>query len=187
MRQNMRIVDKCVIEHRDKDGKLIRRHECNSGLWHRFLVKLGLAHNCMINYGTGGIYDIVSLVSGLAAPTLYTWLGIGDGTAADTASDTDMTGTNKYRVGSITPSRANSSAALGDELVWTHTFSHANDGTLTGTWAINEVAIFNAASGTGHILLHLAGGTDYGPVDSCNWTAGDTLAVTITLKFEQGA
>jgi len=181
------ITDEVVIEHYNgKTGK-ITKHKCNSRLWHRFLVKLGLATNCITNYGTGGIFDIVSLVSGIAAPSPYVDIGIGTGTSNDAATDTKMQ-TGIILV-AVTPTRTNSTGSLGDQIQWTHVFSHANDAGLTGTNAINEVAIENVTNVTtaGKMLLHIAGSTNYGPVDSCNWDQGDTLTIIISCKFQQSS
>jgi hypothetical protein len=133
----------------------------------------------MTNYGTGGIYDLVSFVTGIASPSTYLYIGIGTGTTAATASDTQMSGSSTYSK-SVTPTRANSTGSLGDEAVWTHVFSQANDSSLTDTWAVDEVAIQNAASNAaGHMLTHIAGSSQYGAADNCIWGNGDTLSITI--------
>ena len=175
----------CWIEKIYPDGK-VKRHFYFAGFVHKILVELGLATNSMTDNGTGGIYDIVSLVTGIAAPTAYTYIGIGTGTAADASTDTKMTGGSAYST-SVTPTRTNSSGSLGDQAQWTHVFSSANDSSLSGTWAVQEVAIQNAASNaTGHMLLHIAGSNYGASADNCIWGNGDTLTITITCKFEQG-
>lgn len=182
------IVDEVVFDHYiAKTGKHII-HKAHSKLSHRILVKLGLRHNSITNSGTGGLYDVVSWVSGIASPAAaYTYIGIGTGTSADASTDTKM-GTGVILV-NVTPTRTNSGGSLGDQIQWTHVFSHANDSGLTGSSAINEVAIENVSTvaTTGRMLLHISGGTNYGAVDNCNWDNGDTLTITITCKFEQGA
>lgn len=61
------IVDTVVVEHRDKYGNLIKKHTCNSGLWHKFLVKIGQAHNSI---NAQGIADAAAFLSGVTtAPT----------------------------------------------------------------------------------------------------------------------
>jgi hypothetical protein len=199
------ILDKVLIEHKNGlTGVITRRyaHSCwetkiypngkvkrsfnYHGFIHQIALRLHLTHNSMTNYGTGGIYDVVSLVSGIAAPAAYTYIGIGTGTANDSSSDTAMTGSSTYSK-TVTPTRANSSGSLGDEIQWTHVFSQANDSSLTGTWNVQEVAIQNAASNaTGHMLLHIAGSNYAASSDQCIWGNGDTLTITITCKFEQG-
>ena len=174
-----------IIHYNGLTGK-ITKHTCNSGLLHKLLVKLHLAHNSMTNYGTGGIADIVSLVTGLAAPAAYVDIGIGTSTTADSAADTKM-GTGVILV-AVTPTITSSAGSLKDQANWTHVFSHANDAGLTGTSAINEVAIENVTivATTGKLLLHIAGATNYGAVDNCIWDNGDTLTVTIVCQFKQG-
>lgn len=181
------LVDKIVIEHKNgKTGK-ITRHVCNSSLKHRILKFLHLAHNCIIISGTGGATDIANLITGLAAPAAYIYIGIGTGTTGDASTDTKMQTGVLLR--SVTPTITNSSGSLQDICNWTHVFSKANDASLTGfTSAVNEVAIENISTvaTAGHILIHVAGGTNYGSPDSCNWDGNDTLTITITLQIKQG-
>lgn len=176
-----------IIHTNGKTGK-VTKHTYGTGKLFKLLVKLHLKkHAVIINYGTGGAKDVASLISGLAAPAAYTYIGIGTGTVAATAADTQMTGGSTYSK-TVTPTYASTSDTYDDEIQWTHVFSHANDGTLTGTWAVNEVAIQNAASNAaGHMLVHLAGSGQYGAVDNCIWDNADTLQITVTLKVEQGA
>lgn len=180
------IVDHVVIDHYNGLTGKHTIHTCNQSLKHRILKFFHLAHNSMTNSGTGGLSDVVNLVTGLAAPTAYTFIGIGTGTTGDASTDTKMqTG---VKLVTVTPTVTSSSGSLKDQANWTHVFSNANDG-LTGTSAINEVAIENivTVATTGHMLMHIAGGTNYGAVDNCIWDNGDTLSITIVIKFEQGA
>ena len=174
----MIMLDECIIEHRDRNGKLIKRHTCNSSLWHKFLVKLGLSHNSITAVAFA---DISGWVSGLIAPTAYTFVCIGTGTTQDAVGDTVMQILTKATA--VVPTRINI-AQTNDTIQWTHIFSFANDA-LTGISAVNEVGITSAATAY-HLLLHIAGATNYGPVDSCNWDAGDTLSITIKCQIKQG-
>lgn len=186
-KERVPIVDHVEIVHTDGLTGKVTRHTCNTSLKHRILKFFHLAHNSMTNSGTGGIADIVSLVTGLAAPSAYVDIGIGTGTTGDAASDTKME-TGVILV-AVTPTITSSTGSLKDQANWTHVFSHANDAGLTGTSAINEVAIENVTNvaTTGKMLMHIAGGTNYGAVDNCIWDNGDTLSITIVIKFEQGA
>jgi hypothetical protein len=181
------IVDYVEIVHTDGLTGKVTSHRCNMGLKHRILKFFHLAHNCMTNSGTGGIADIVSLITGLAAPAAYVDIGIGTSTTGDASTDTKM-GAGVILV-AVTPTVTSSSGALKDQANWTHVFSYANDSGLTGTSAINEVAIENVTNvaTTGHMLMHIAGATNYGAVDNCIWDNDDTLSITIVIKFEQGA
>jgi hypothetical protein len=185
-KQRARMVDEVIIDHYNAKTGKHTIHKCNSGKLHRLLVKLHLDHNCIISSGAGGCADVAQWISGLSAPTAYTYVGIGTGTTQDAATDTKMQTGKKLT--SVTPTITNSSGSLQDVVNWTHIFSNAND-SLTGTDAINEVAIENVSNVAteGKILVHIAGSSHYGSADSCNWTQGDTLSITITLKIEQGA
>lgn len=192
LKDGLGMIDTIEIIHTNgKTGK-VTKHTYGTGFWFKLAVKLHLKkHAVIINYGTGGIKDVMSWISGLASPTAYTYLGIGTGTSAATSTDTEMTGTSTYRA-NVVPTYASTSDSYDDEIQWTHTFSHANDSYLTGTWAVNEVCIGNVANAgdaetAGHMLVHIAGSGQYGAADNCIWGNGDTLQITVTLKGEQGS
>lgn len=176
------LIDEVIIEHRDKNGKLIRRHKLNSGFKHWLLKKLGLTHNCMC---LAGIQDVAQWISGLSAPTAYGFMGIGSGTTGDTIDDTTLQTAVLIRAVAgtvVTTTKAN------DTVRWVHVFSKANDASLTGFASdINEVAVTSAAGAGYHLLLHIAGAVNYGAVDHCTWDNGDLLSITINCKQEQGA
>jgi hypothetical protein len=177
-KQKLEILDEVIIEHRDRYGRLIKRHKCNSGLVHKILKKLGLAHNSITAVGFA---DIVQLITGLSAPDPYTFLAIGNGTTADNVADTVIeveTAFNDVTPTCFTTTKTNDSAQ------WTHVFSAAND-SLSGADAINEVGI-TSANTSYNLLIHIAGSVNYGAVDNCNWDAGDTLSVTINCQIKQG-
>ena len=175
-----------IIHVNGLTGK-VTKHTCNSKLLHKLLVKLHLAHNSMTNSGTGGLADVVNLITGLAAPSPYVDIGIGTGTTGDASTDTKMQ-TGVILV-AVTPTVTSSGGSLHDQAQWVHTFSKANDAALTGfASAVNEIAIENVTNvaTTGKMLIHIAGGTNYGAVDNCIWDNGDTLTVTVVLQLKQG-
>lgn len=177
------IIDEVIVEHRDGKGNLIRRHKLNTGFKHWLFKKLGLTHNSMC---LAGIQDIAQWIGGLSAPTAYAFVGIGEGTTQDATADTVMQSVTHGLIRAVTPTTV-TVTLTNDSMQWAHVFSKANDASLTGfTSAINEVGVTSAATSY-HLLLHIAGATNYGAADSCNWDAGDTLSITIKCKVEQGA
>jgi hypothetical protein len=180
--KNMKLTDKCVIEHRDGKGNLIKRHGCNEGLWHKIKVKLGWEHNSLNAQGVG---DVNFWITGnTATPTAYKFIAIGTGTAVDTQTDTALT---LVKALSVTPSISTVTLS-NDTITWACTFSSntSSGGSLTGTSTIQEVGIITATTSY-RILIHISG-TNYATAgDVCNWAQGDTLAITITSKTEQGA
>lgn len=180
--QRALMVDQVVVEHRDKNGVLIKRHVCNSGLIHKLLVKLKLAHNSL---NAQGIADMAQWIGGLSSPTAYAYLGIGTETSVDTQTDVYNSNEAIVLMRSVTPT-VSTGSLTNDTLTWTHVFSHANDASLTGTTAVREVAVGTAAS-TWRTLIHISGSNYAAAADSCNWDNGDTLTITVTCKCEQGS
>jgi hypothetical protein len=91
-----------------------------------------------------GLQAIIDLICGLATPTKWdasnARLGVGDGTTAESATQTGLQGTNKYwkTMDSGYPTRSNQTA------IWRATF----DGT-EANFAWNEFTVVNAADDTG--------------------------------------
>jgi hypothetical protein len=110
--------------------------------------------------------------------TAFDYIAIGTLTTAASTADTAL-GAEKVRKAStgsrVTTSGPNDTAQL------VVSFSSLDAG-LTGTMAISEVGVFNAAS-NGTLLMH-----QVYTADSLKWTPdGDTLTVTVKLQVKQGS
>jgi hypothetical protein len=177
------IIDEVVIVHTDgKTGK-VTRHVCNRGFLHRVLRFLHLAHDSITAVGMA---DIAQWIGGLSSPNAFVDVGIGTGTTGDAVGDTQLQ--TSVLIRAVTPT-AITVDQTNDTLQWAHVFSKANDASLTGfSSAVNEVGVFaGTVNGTSHMLLHIAGSTNYGAVDNCNWDNNDTLSITIKCQVKQGA
>lgn len=109
----------------------------------------------------------------------FLYIGIGDSSTAESASHTDLqAATNKKRK-SATTSRV-TTTQTNDTAQWVATFSSAD--TLSGSWTINEVAVFVAAS-AGVMLFRkiLSVGK------AVNWDDGDTIEATGKCQVKQGS
>ena len=174
------IVDSVEVVIRNKDGKVLRRHKLNSGLFHRFMVKLGLQHNSIANVGMAAVARRINGVT----ETAFTYLAIGVDTTADNASATGLVNEVKRKAATCTVLQT---TVANDTAQWVATFSVADtDPTNNATDVINEIAVLNAGS-VGILLLKIAGSTNYGAADTVNWSSGDTYQLTVKCKIEQGS
>lgn len=178
-RRRIKIKDTVEVTVRDKDGNIKSHHFLNRGLWHRLLVKMGLAHNSITATGMAAIAD---LIDGISAPASFTTLAIGTGITNDAVANTALQTEKKRKT--CTPTRV-TTTQTNDTCQWSTTFS-VSDTTPTNdsTDAIDEVGIENGTPGT--LLLHIAG-SNYGTADTCNWSTGDTYTLTIKLQIKQGS
>ena len=149
---------------RDKNGKV-------KGVFDSAKQKL---KDCMTNMGFAALS---ALILTDVAKDAFDYIAIGTGTIAAAATDTALQTEVKRKAGTgtrITKTVSNDTAQL------VATFS-SGDG-LSGTNAITEYGMLNAAAG-GDLLLHEVDAT----AKNCNWGAGDTLEVTVTVQCKQGA
>lgn len=175
-KRKMTIIDSIRVTHRRKDGTIISDKIINNGWFHRFLCKLGLAHNSMTNVGFAACAGLIGDVGSITA---FTYVGIGEGTDAAAATDVELGSPVKLKSASM--SRV-TTTATNDTLQFEATFSSAD--TLSGTDAITEVAAFNGnINGTSLMLLRQV----YTPADSINWDQGDTYTLTVKVQCKQGA
>jgi len=176
----MVIVDSVEVIIRNRDGKVLKRHKLSNGLWHKMLVKLGLAHNCITNVGMAAMARLCNGVS----ETAFTYLAIGTSTTADNAAATGLVAEVKRKAATCTVLQT---TVANDTAQWVATFSSADtDPTNNATDVINEIGVLNAGS-VGILLLKIAGSTNYGTADTCNWSTGDTYQLIVKCKVEQGA
>lgn len=157
--------DEIEFIHRDKDGKVINR-------W----TSKGKPHDCLTNLGFADVAALILL--DIVDPDQYDWIAIGTGVVAADPTDTTL-GTEKSRLAAVGTRVLTSVANDTAQLVIT--FSQAADAGLTGTDAITEVGVFNAAA-VGTMLMR-----QVFAAESMNWDALDTLEMTIKIQVKQGA
>jgi len=171
------MADSVIIVHRDKNGKVldVHRYPEDFGWLHKALVKLGLKHNTITQYGMAIAAKLLTLDVG---ETAFDYIGIGTGTTPAAVTDNALETEKKRKAGTgttVTTTKPN------DTMQIVATFSSA-DG-LSGTDNITEVGVFNAATGDEKILFRIV----YSPADVCNWDQGDTLEVTAKCQMKQGS
>lgn len=176
--ENFGFVDSIEWVHRDKDGKVLKRYDSDTRL-NRLLKRLHLKpRNCITKYG-------MALVSGLiltdVGGTAFDYLGIGTGITAATVNDVNLQTQQGIRQAStgtrVTTTQTNDTAKLN------HTFSKAEDATLTGTNDITEVAVFNASGVADNLLLCRQVFT----AETIDWDAADTFEISVKVQIKQGA
>ena len=154
LKENVKLRDKMVAKVYDKEGNLkdIREKE-------DLVVDVGKA-------------QVAGLINGIVT-TAFTYIAIGTGTTAPTASDTGL-GTETTRKSAST-SRVTTSVS-NDTAQLQATFS-SSDG-LSGTSAITESGVFDASSG-GNMLCRQT-------FDALNvdWDSGDTLQITWQIQVQ---
>jgi hypothetical protein len=186
IKQKFMMIDSIRVTVRDKNGKIKSDHIINNGRWHRFLCKIGLAHNSITNNGMAACAALIGNVA--SAPAAFQYVGIGSGTVASGATDAWLG--SATCVASATSITRVSTTVTNDTLQLVYTFgSTAGGGSLTGTYSVDEVIVANgsgttgfSASGTHIALLRQV----YTPVDSCQFSQGDTIAVTVKIQVKQG-
>jgi len=175
------VVDSIRLVHLTKDNKVLSDREFprDKGFWHNLAVRLGLAHDTMVVNGFQAIINYLML-SGQSA-TSFTNVGIGTGTTPAAVGDTQLQ--TPLVIAAATPSKITTTNS-NDTMQLVITFSHANQGTLTGTTvAVTEVVVANGTvNGTSIILMHQV----YSPADTMNFDQGDQLQVTVKVNAKQG-
>ena len=177
IKQPTYIIDSIETIHFDKNGKILSKRILNNGKFHRFLKWLRLAHDSMTNTGFAAIAGLIGNTGAIVA---FTVIGIGTGTNAAGATDTQLQ-TPAVLI-AATVSRV-TTGPTNDTLNLVHSFVAA-DG-LSGTaQAITEVGAFNGTvNGTSIMMLR----QKYTPADTMNWDQGDSLQVTVKVQVKQGA
>jgi hypothetical protein len=132
--------------------------------------ELGVLRNIITN---AGIAEMVKLVFGLGG-TAFGYIAIGTGTAAESATDTALAAEIKRKAASKTQT---TTTVTGDTCLLSATFSSA-DG-LTGTSAVTEAGVFNAA--TGGVLL----ARKVFSAVNVNWDAGDSLTINYYIQLSR--
>ena len=130
----------------------------------------GLLRNIITN---AGVAEMIKLVFGLGG-TAFGYIAIGTGTAAESATDTALAAEIKRKAASKTQT---TTSITGDTCLLTATFSSA-DG-LTGTSAVTEAGVFNAA--TGGVLL----ARKVFSAVNVNWDAGDSITINYYIQLSR--
>ena len=183
IKEPYKISEEIRIVHKDGTGKVISDRIINSGFWQKLLCRLGLKHNCITNIGMAqaAAWMLKDIDADHVTYPNCDWLGIGTGTTAAAATDTQLE-VQKSRLAGV--GTRETTTVTNDTAQLVVTFSQANDTGLTGTDAITEVGMFWASgAGTDVMLLRQV----YSPADNCNWDSGDTLQITVKVQVKQGA
>ena len=174
------ILDSIETIHFSKDGSIISKRLLNSGKFHRFLKWLKLVHDSMTN-------DAFANIAGLfltdVGGTAYDYIGIGTGVIAADPTDHALgtpAGVRKASIGT----RVTTGGITDNTAQLVHTFSQADDATLTGTaQAITEIGVFYHPTNDHTMALR----QKYTPADTMNWDQGDSLQVTVKVQIKQGS
>jgi len=132
--------------------------------------EMGILRNIITD---AGLAEMVKLVFGLGG-TAFGYIAIGTGTTAESATDTALASEIKRKAATKTQT---TTSVTGDTCLLTASFSSA-DG-LTGTSAVTEAGVFNAA--TGGVLL----ARKVFSAVNVNWDAGDTLTVNYYIQLSR--
>jgi len=180
------ILDQVEWVHKDKNGKVIKRYNSNSWI-ERTLRRLHFKkHQCIVDVGMANVAALMltDVNTGGTLYPAYDFMAIGSGTITAGHTNTQL-GTQKgVRMGgaNCVGTRV-TTTVTNDTAQWVATFSHALDGTLTGTDAITEVGIFYDSAGTTVSMLM----RQTFAAETLNWDAGDTIQFTIKVQVKQGA
>jgi len=161
--ENLGMADRVVLVCRRKDGSIKWKYDSAKDPESESMVKTGMAH-------------VAGLILVDVGGTAFDFVGIGTGTTAPTADDTDLETPVKRKAGTGT---RETTTFTNDTSKLVTTFSSAD--TLSGTSNISEIGIFTAE--TGGVMLFRKTFT----AKSVNWDDGDTLEATGTCQMKQGA
>jgi hypothetical protein len=160
VKEPMGMRDRVILTVKDKEGNV--KQEYDSGWSPNGITNAGFA-------------SVAGLILTDVGDTPYDYLAIGTGTTAFDPTQTALITEVKRKAGTgtrVTTSVTNDTSNL------TTTFSSAD--TLSGTQAITEVGMFNAAAAGTMIMRQTFSSL------SINWDAGDTLQVTVKIQVKQG-
>jgi len=163
LKETLALVDEILLVCRDKEGRVKWIYDSKADPRSRSMAKTGMA-------------QVAALILVDVGGTAFDYVGIGTSTTAESADHTDLQTPVKRKAGTgtrVTTTFTNDTAQL------VATFSSAD--TLSGSQAIAEAGVFNAASGG--IMLFRKIFT----AKTVDWDAGDTLEMTAKCQMKQGA
>ena len=168
------MVDSIEVVVRDKYGNIKSKHTGRQSIW-RKLSRL-FKPNCITKFGMAGMASR-AYQNGTVDPFIY--MAIGDNNTAETVNDSTLN--NEVIRVSADCSRTDTDYT-NDTTQYIHTFSKANDESLTGfDTDVCEVGIFNDDT-AGIMLLRKT----WTPSDHCDWDGGDTIQITVKVQQKQG-
>jgi len=162
LKETIALVDEVLLVCRDREGRVKWIYDSSKDPESRSMAKTGMA-------------QVAALILVDVGGTAFDYVGIGTSTAAESADHTDLQTPVKRKAGTgtrVTTTFTNDTAQL------VATFAAAD--TLSGSHAIAEAGVFNAASGG--IMLFRKIFT----AKTVNWDDGDTLEVTAKCQMKQG-
>ena len=163
MSEETGLKDRVVLICRRKDGSIKWKYDSAEDPKSKSMAKTGMA-------------QVAGLILTDVGGTAFDYVGIGTGTTAPTADDTDLETPVKRKAGTGTRT---TTTFTDDTSKLVATFSSAD--TLSGTDNISEIGIFTAESAG--VMLFRKTFT----AKSVNWDDGDTLEATGTCQMKQGA
>lgn len=174
-KEKLMLADQIIAVCRRKDGSIKWMVDTSKrSFFRRLLDRVLRFYNSMVKTGMAQVAGLI-LTDQEAALDKFDFIGIGTGTTAPTADDTDLQTSVKRKAGTgtrVTTSFTNDTAQI------VATFSSA-DG-LSGSHSIAEYGVFTAVS-AGVMLFRKVE-----PAKSVDWDAGDTLEVTAKCQMKQG-
>ena len=162
MSEETGLKDRVILVCRRKDGSIKWRYDSAEDPASKSMAKTGMA-------------QVAGLILTDVGGTAFDFVGIGTGTTAPTADDTDLETPVKRKAGTGTRT---TTTFTNDTAQLVATFS--KDDTLSGTSAITEIGIFTAVSAG--VMLFRKTFT----AKSVNWDDEDTLEATGTCQMQQG-
>jgi len=161
-KEKLGMVDQMILVCRRKDGSIKWVIDTARDPKSKSMAKTGMA-------------QVAGLILTDVGGTAFDFIGIGTGTTAPTADDTDLQTSVKRKAATgtrVTTTFTNDTAQL------VATFAAAD--TLSGSHNITEGGAFTAVSGG--VMLFRKTFT----AKSVDWDAGDTLEVTAKCQMKQG-
>jgi len=154
--ESVKLKETVVLKKRDKHGRVVEIREL-----------VGVVGDLIVNAGKAAV---AGLILADVTETAFDYIAIGTGTVAPAATDTAL-GTETHReagTGSLVTTAVTNDTA---QLVATFTG-------YTGTEAVTEVGMFNAATGGDMLMRRTFAALNM------DWDAGDSLEITIQIQVQ---
>ncbi|MBA7521249.1 hypothetical protein ES705_13354 [subsurface metagenome] len=166
-KENAGYRDRLILEHFDKNGKLIAKRDSGWG-----------EHKCLTNTGFA---EVSGLFLTDVGGTDFDFIGIGTGVVAADPTDTDLGGEEARKAGTGTQQTED----VADDTSQLVASFAAADG-LAGVDAITESGVLNGAAPGVHPAVVMVCRQVFAALN-INWDTGDTLQVTWRVQAKQGA
>jgi len=122
----------------------------------------------MVTITNKGLEAYARMISGVSAPSAFTYMSTGTGSGEESTSDTALEAANTSN--GLQRQAATCTFASPGTSQWNKLF------TATGAGTIREVGIHNASSGGDMLLRHLLS-------ENKSYASGDSVEITITVTI----